>query len=133
MPVEVIDLTDLKKLIKDLRVLDKTAGRRITKAMKQAAQFVADDAKVKAAWSTRIPGTVKVSANQKRIILRAGGPKAPHADVYEFGGRHPLFGDRSRWYPVDPRKYMTPARNQNIDRLSVALMDAIVEAIRKGA
>ncbi len=132
MAAEVIDLSDLKKLIRDLRVLDKTAGRRVARAMKVASQFVADDAKRRAAWSTRIPATVKVSSTQKAIKLRAGGAKAPHADVYEFGGRHPLFGDRSRWYPVDARKYMADARDANIDKLANDLLKAVADAIRTG-
>jgi hypothetical protein len=125
-----IDISDLKALARDLRQLGQTSGRRIVYAMKDASRAVAADAKSQAAWSTRIPGTVQASATQQGLIVKAGGPNAPHAAVYESGGHHPLFGNRGYWYPVPKRPYLASARDANMDKLANALLDAVVQTLR---
>ena len=89
--------------------------------LKQAAEVIAADARILAAWSERIPGSVRVyqpTARGRVVTIAAGGVRAPQAYTFEGkrGGRpvwHPVFaeGDRAdwRWVPQTPRPFMRPA------------------------
>ncbi len=77
----------------------------------EAAGVLAREAKANAArFSKRIPAATYVdgvSESQAQIITDGGA--APNAAPFEFGERHPLFGDRDHWYKQPTRPYMNQA------------------------
>jgi hypothetical protein len=88
---------DFRSFATDIRDADRDLYRDFRKELKAGGQIVAEEAKRRAAWSTRIPRTIKVSVTLKGVTVSAGGPKAPHAVVYEVGSsrnrgyiRHPV-------------------------------------------
>ena len=137
-PVRV-DISDLKPLIRDLRQFDKKSGRRIATAMKGAADMILKDSKANAAWSKRIPGSIRLSVTQKHIVIKSGGKKAPHAANYELGAggdwppskawKHPVWGRGGNKILAFARPYMVPARDADMPEFAQALLEAVAKAI----
>ncbi len=99
-------------------------GPWIPERLKQAAEVIAEDARIlSAAWSERVPPSVRVYRPRRgglgmSVTISAGGVRAPMAYTNEGyrGGRpvwHPVFaqGDRAdwTWVPQTPRPFMRPA------------------------
>ncbi len=127
-----IQADGLKQLSKDLRRLqDSTLSKNLRAALKKGGQLVADDAKARSSWSNRIPGSIKVSVTQKGVAVKAGGDKAPHAAIYESGGRHPVFGNRSAWVNVEKRPYLMPAGESKVEQVVDVIGDAMEDAFRE--
>lgn len=86
----------------NLRGLSSTAMKAsVGKRLRVAGQVVAADAKGRAsAFSSRIPGTVKVTGGTTMVYIVAGGEQAPNAYPFEYGKDHPVYatGDRSTWH-----------------------------------
>ena len=106
----LVDTSSLRRLSKDLRKASKTTQKEFRTKWRSAAQLVADDAKQRASWSTKIPGTIKVRGNGVNLAVIAGGPKAPGAAALENSGRtgtfkHPVFERRSDWVDKSGRKH----------------------------
>jgi len=104
--------------------------------LRAAAKIIAVLAKERAsAFSTRIPGTIKVVGGTSGVWITAGGPKgadAPNAYPFEDGVRHPLFGmagdgrpgDRAapgkgHWYPQPHRPFLEDAAEEGAEACAV--------------
>ena len=144
-----VDMSDIRELIKDLNFLDKKSGRRVSAAMKRASGKILQDARSNASWSSRIPSSISISATQKLITIKSGGPKAPHGGYYESGHddrdgavvfAHLVFGKKvdksiksqvaANGYILEPTKpYLRPARDANLELFAQALADAIADTI----
>lgn len=92
----------------------------------EAAEVIADGARRRSAWSTRIPASVHtVSAGGDTILIVAGGEMAPHAITFEAPGapywKHPVWGHGPRetwhWAKQDPRRFLLPAALEDGDRM----------------
>lgn len=99
MPLKV-DASQLRAFGKKLREIDPDVYKQMRGEIKDQGKVVAADAAARAAWSTRIPETIRPSIlNNTTLVIRAGNPKtAPHAKPIEHGGkqgtfRHPVFAD----------------------------------------
>ena len=116
--------------------------REVRRAVKAAAELVAEDARRKASWSTRIPGTVKASVlgNGTAASVRAGGAKAPHAKALENAGRdgmfrHPVFPDQSKtrsewtWVSQQARPFLHPALLDRFPETVRAIGAAVTVAV----
>lgn len=81
-----------------------------------AAEVFADVARANAArFSIRIPAaTAVVALNEQAAMVVTDGDAAPNAAPFEFGERHPLFGNRSSWYQQPRRAYMSSAANNPV-------------------
>jgi hypothetical protein len=116
-----------------------TGGR----PLKEAAELIAGEARrISGKWSTRIPGSIKVSvaSDGSSATITAGGPSAPAA--YPAEGRsngrpvnHPVYGraDRSRrqwgWAPWSPpRPFMVQALDATIDKAANKWADELIRA-----
>lgn len=96
--------------------------------------MVAQDAKRRSSWSSRIPGTIRVETsvgeNREGVKIRAGGPGAPHARPYEGLSvrgdvfRHPVYGNRENWVEQETRPFLFPA---------AAAMQSVATALILGA
>lgn len=124
---------------RDMQRLPEATRKAVRPRLRESGQTIADDAKTRASWSTRIPATIRVTAsfrpNFEGVTIRAGGRSAPHARPYEnFGGRgqfrHPLFGDRKRWYTQAARPFLAPAAEAGEKRAALAVRAALDDAAR---
>ena len=82
--------------------------------LRMGGELVARGARGRAAWSTRIPSTVRVHETGDAVQVSAGGSAAPHAAPYEHGGtpgtfRHMVFGHRDRWVTQQARPFLGPS------------------------
>jgi HK97 gp10 family phage protein len=126
---------EVEKLIRDLNGVPPDLKRKLRPKLRKAGEVVAEDARRRAAWSTRIPKATRVSTS---FTLRRPGvsvvvdkKKAPHARPYEHGGqpgtfRHPRWGDRRHWFDQKARPFLAPAlaaKNDEAGRLIAAAVD----------
>jgi hypothetical protein len=108
----------------------QAAGRAaLDSRLRQAAQVIADDAKVRAArWSRRMPLSVRITGGVSRgLNVVGGGARAPQ--YYTFEGKpsgaprsHPVYarGPRSGWTWVaqPPRPTLRPAAEAKADEVA---------------
>ena len=102
MPTFNVDSPDMRQLYLDLKAADGNLQIQLRRAIKEAAQSVADKAKADVgAWSKRIPGALflRVSFTQRStgVSVEVNGKKAPHARPSDHAGkqgtfRHPVYG-----------------------------------------
>jgi len=131
-----INTNSLKELARDLEETVPGTKRALTVSIKESAEIVATEARGLSSWSSRIPGSIRVLGSNQKVVVRAGGAKAPHAAPYENHGfpgtfRHPLFGDRDHWYPQAARPFLTPAlanKSDELNRTVLANLDAAFHA-----
>lgn len=140
-------------IAQDMRQLPHEARRTLRPALRASGEDTAADARTRAAWSSRIPPTVKVRtsfrANREGVEIVAGGPSAPHARPYEglsagSGGefRHPVFADATNftrrawtWVTSPTRPFLFPAAEAGEAKTTqnlTAALDAAAAAIGFG-
>ena len=90
-------------------------GRRL----REAAEVIAEQARVNAGWSARIPPSIKVSGGAGGVSIITGAPPAYPNEIP--GVRHPVFGGRGTRRPHAPwvtnqhRPFLGPAADERID------------------
>jgi len=116
--------------------------------LRRAAQPIADDARARsAAWSVRVPLSVRLQGGASRITIAAGGARAPQAKtmegnpdgtpcahpVYGHGARirGPLIGGRHEppgwtWVKQRPRPFLAEAVDAQQDEM-VRIFAGIVD------
>lgn len=104
----------------------RKASPEIAKAMNKAIRTEAKKIQAEARrgfaeYSTRIGRAVGVSVSAKRVSLKLSGKKAPHGPINEFGGRHPVFGNRSVWVTQEARPRLKPAVDRNRPKVRAAI------------
>ena len=101
-----IDTAALRSFAKAARSSDAAVAARLRIGLRTAGDLVADEARRRADWSSRIPGTVTVTVRGPSARVSAGGESAPHAAAYENQGREGVFrhpvnawarSDRAEW------------------------------------
>lgn len=77
----------------------------------EGAEIVAAAARTNASkFSQRIPAATKATpTGPSSVAVITDGSAAPNAAPFEFGKRHPLFGDTNHWYKQPTRAYMNRA------------------------
>lgn len=106
--ISPVTQADIRQLMIDLRAFDKEAAKESRRAFYVLAKKVAEDAKQRAAKKT---GKM-AKATRARVSSRGDAMitnNDPAARPNEFGGRHMLFGNRDKWYPMKPQPFMFPA------------------------
>lgn len=105
----------------------KTGGAR--ESVIRAAEIYADQAKRNAArYSRRIPAATHVEGSAEQVAyVVTDGNAAPNAAPFEFGERHPLFGNRGHWYKQPTRAYMSNAANSKTTQAAAAEAYATAE------
>lgn len=109
-----IDTSSFAKFARGLAVIDPELKRELRAGLKAAGELVATDARARAGFSSRIPGSIRVSVAGNTIKVIANAKKAPDAKPLEHGGRegtfrHPVFGDRQNWVAQQARPFLRPA------------------------
>lgn len=132
-------MNDVERFIKHFGDVPKDIKKEIRPALRAAGRVVADDAKRRAAWSTRIPKATRVSVSfAKRkpgVSVIVDRKKAPHARPYEHGGRpgrfrHPVYGNRRVWVPQQARPFLEPAMQAKGDEAAKQIEQAVDRVIR---
>lgn len=78
--------------------------------LKAAEVFLVQARKNAMRFSTRIaPATHVTGLGEHQAMLVTDGTAAPNAAPFEFGERHPLYGNRRHWYKQRTRAYMSRA------------------------
>jgi len=98
----------IRQLMADLRVFDLEAAKECRREFAALAKKVAADAASRAAKKTgkmAAATRARVSSRGDAMITNAD----PAARPNEFGGRHPLFGNRNVWVPMVRKPFMFPA------------------------
>lgn len=126
----------------DMRALPKEARKFARPKLRQAGELIAADARNRASWSQRIPGTIKVRTSfrfeRETVTVTAGGPNAPHARPYEGSRRdpfrHPVHADPNKtrgdwtWVSQAARPYLIPAGRAKSPEVLPLLHQALGEA-----
>lgn len=131
----------LAVIARDMRALPEEARKAVRPALRRAGMVVAREATVNASWSSRIPGTIRVSTsfrlNREGVEVRAGGPSAPHARPYENLGdpgifRHPVYGNREVWVSQTARPFLFKAARSTEGTVTVMItetMDDVAQSL----
>jgi hypothetical protein len=111
------------------------SGRDLTKGLKHAAKPVLAEAKLLAPRSSiHRPGYVHL-ADTLKLGSRRGGvviySNKSGAGVVHWGGRHPLFGNRDRWYAQRAQPFVSRAIQHQESQIVNAVGDAIESHARK--
>lgn len=127
-------------LSRDLQQVPQELRRQLGSQLRAAAAPIADDARGRASWSTRIPGAITTSARftgkRPGVTIRVNRNKAPHGRAYEGisrgGGsfRHPVFGHRDRWVSQNARPFLAPAVQAGSERVFEAVTQAVDDSAR---
>jgi hypothetical protein len=94
---------------------DDDLGRRL----REAAEVIATQARENAAWSARIPPSIKVSGGSGGVSIMSDAPPAYPNEVP--GVRHPVFGGpgtarpKAPWVTNQHRPFLAPAADERID------------------
>lgn len=132
-----LDYPIADKIQHDMQRLPEELRKALRPKLRNAAAVVANEAKARAAWSSRIPATIRVQTSfrfdREGVFVIAGGKSTPHARLYESVGqrayfRHPLFGNRNRWYSQATRPFLFPAARAHEAETHVAIYVALGEA-----
>lgn len=117
---------------RDIRTLASLSTPSARKAeasrLKDAAEVIAVAARARAAtFSRRIPAATGVGGglSAKGVYIRTSGRKARNAAPFEFGERHPLFGNYKHMYNTPHRPYMEEAAEAALDAAAEAYAEVI--------
>ncbi len=131
-----IDTRDLGKLVKNLEKTTPGIRKSVNVAIRSGAELVAVEARLMSSWSSRIPGSVRVAGAGTRVLVKAGGAKAPHAAAYEHHGqpgafRHPVYGNRAVWVSQKARPFLLPAALKNMPKVRDLAAEGVDLAFRE--
>lgn len=128
-------------LVTALSALPKELRRAVRPALLAAARPVLAEARSRSSWSTRIPGSLVLTAQfagpRPGVRIAARRAVAPHARPYEGLGsgsrgtfRHPVFRTPSRdvWVEQRTRAFLLPAVQANRERIVTELGDALTSS-----
>lgn len=139
---EYVGAVGAVSLARKLRQVPVTARPALARRLRGVGEQVKQDAAGRAAWSTRIPGSLTLQAKFSgrfvgvSILARVGA--APHARPYEgiTGAatfRHPLnYPRQDGWVTQKTRPFLAPAvaahRGEVVTAIEAAVDDAIKAA-----
>jgi hypothetical protein len=131
----VADTKALGRLARDLRRASPEAWKALRVSLRATAQPVLEDARARASFSKRIPGSMRIvvtSGGNVKIV--AGGEQAPDAAAIENRGkgfvRHPVFGNRERWTSKNSRPaFLAPAFDAHKDQVAAEIEAAVAAAV----
>jgi hypothetical protein len=134
-----IDHSQVSVLATKLERMPFALRSRLRPVVKAGAASIAGQAKVNAAFSTRIPGAIYVRSSAGTDVTGASATvgvsaaKAPHARVLEDGNigssstttfKHPVYG-RDTWVPQDMHPFLGPAKASKEKAITAEIVAAI--------
>lgn len=105
--VDVTSRKDLEKLMRDLRKISPELVKEVKAKFRSAAKPVLADAiRRQPKRSGELRRKTKLRMARGKVEIRSS---ARHARISEFGGRHPVFGNREVWVRQEPAPSIFPA------------------------
>ena len=134
--VVTIDVTQLDALAKDLRKASVSVAKDFDKGLVAAGKIVAADAKSRAGFSSRIPGSIRVRRRGRSVRVQAGGSAAPHAPAFENQGnpgtfRHPVYGNFDVWVAQQAHPFLGPAAEAKEGEMLAAILAVVDVSMRR--
>lgn len=157
-----VDVSDLKRLSRQMKKAGNPVGPRIGRALKAATDVIIRDAQARSAWESSIAATIKATGGigSRGVSIKSGGQKSKHGGSafptgnYEFGGngnpdaptgafRHPVFArngsskttkhGRKRFTVVQTaRPFLGPARDAHLQEFADTVVQAVADIIEMG-
>lgn len=131
MPAERfrVEVDGLAQLRRDLKRIDKALPRQLTKALRETAKPVLADAKALVPVRTgALRRSLRIGTRRgTTVVIRS---KEPGAGIVHYGGRHPLFGNRDRWFEQKPSLFIAKAAAKNAARVERDLAEAVERLLR---
>lgn len=131
---------ELKVFIRELGRLPPDIRQELRPKLRAIGQAALADVRGRASWSTRIPRATRLVVSLAKakpgLSIVVNKDKAPHARPYENRGsagtfRHPLFGNRQRWFPQQARPFLWPGARPHFERVDEQISKAVDEVARK--
>ena len=135
-----IDTSSFAKFARALKEIDPKLKSELRRELKAAGEVVAVDARARAAFSTRIPGRIKVGVTGNTIrvyvqpIKEAGHVREEFA--FENKGktgtfRHPVGGDRNNWVDQQAHPFLKPAAEAHSAEVVAGARRAVDAAMKE--
>lgn len=121
---------DVQKLMRELRKVAPEVAKQTRARFKAAATPILNDARRRQPKKTgELRRKTKIRIARGRVEIRSS---APHARISEFGGRHPVYGNREVWVNQPAAPAIFPAadagRSEFIRQAEHAVELAVKEA-----
>lgn len=121
---------DIRATMRDLKRLEPDTAKVVRSEFRALARSVAMDARKRAPKKTgALSRSIKPRVSSRGDASIFSGD--PAAKPNEFGGRHPLFGNRDHWYPNPKRPFMFPAVEANSRKFFIAAEAALAVSAKK--
>lgn len=125
---ESLTVEGLVTFQRDLKKFEPAVAKALRARLKKAVDDVAQDARRRAPRrSGRLVKGIKASVTNKGAALVS---KSPHARISEFGGRHPVYGNRDVWVAHPARPHIYPAvraGRATVNREALAALDTAIK------
>lgn len=131
-----VDTSQLKTFATALRKTAPDLFKEFGAGLRAGGLIIAEDAKQRANFSTRIPPSIKVRRSGVSVKIIAGGDTAPEAAPLENQGqsgtfRHPVFGNFDVWVNQQARPFLAPAVEANEEAVVVQVLATVDGTFRK--
>lgn len=125
-PIRVEGLVELQR---DLKKFAPAVQKKCRARMRKAVNVIVGNARRRAPKRTgRLVKGIKAQVTNKGAALVS---KAPHARISEYGGRHPVHGDRETWVFHPARPHVGPAVDAGRDQVTTESIGAVNDAKRE--
>lgn len=124
------DMPELRSVLRDIRGISPDLAKAVRRNLRAEAKKVSDDARRRAPKeSGKLARSIspRVSSSGQSSIVA----KSPYSKIHEFGGRHPVYGNRDVWVKQEARPYMLPAVKDGREDFFKAADAALKEAAKK--
>jgi phage gpG-like protein len=122
-----VEIEGLNEFLRDLKKFEPAVSKGFRRRIKGVVEKVAQDARSRAPKrSGKLAKMIRPSVTNKGASLLS---KAPHAKLFEFGGRHPVYGHRDRWVFQPARPHIFPAVRANEGFVNSEMLAALDDAI----
>ena len=122
-----VEIEGINEFLRDLKKFEPEVSKGFRKHIRGVVEKVAVDARRRAPKkSGKLAKGIRPSVTNKGASLLS---KAPHAKIFEFGGRHPVFGHRDRWVYQPAKPHIFPAVRENEQFVKSEMLAALDEAI----
>jgi HK97 gp10 family phage protein len=122
-----VDIKGLDVFLRDLKKFEPEVSKDFRKRLRSIIDKVAKDAQRRAPKKTgKLSRGIKPSVTNKGAKVVS---KAPHAKLFEFGGRHPVYGNKNNWVFQPAKPYLFPAARENQELVNTEALAALDHAI----
>lgn len=122
-----VEIEGINEFLRDLKKFEPEVSKGFRRRIKTVVEKVAKDARSRAPKrSGKLAKMIRPSVTNKGATLQS---KAPHAKIMEFGGRHPVYGNRNNWVFQPARPHIFPAVRENEQFVKSEMLAALDDAI----